>query len=369
MSKRLVIKLGTSVLTGGTNRLNRPAMVEIVRQCAQLRQAGYELVLCSSGAVAAGRERLNFPDLPATLTNKQLFAAVGQSRLMLTWERLFEIYGLHVGQILLTRADVEQRNRYLNARDTLHALLEYGIIPVINENDAVATEEIRVGDNDNLSAVTAVLAQADLLIMLTDQPGLFTADPRTDPNAELIKEVAHIDDELRQLAGASGTSLGTGGMVTKLQAAAVARRAGTEVVIAAGKEPNVLTRLVLEGEAIGTHFVAEQNPLESRKQWLLAGAKPSGKLIVDAGAVDALVNHGRSLLPAGILHVQGKFGRGDTLIINGQDGREIGRGLARYTSTDLRRLVGAQSSEIEERLGYTYGAAAVHRNDLVLTRP
>ncbi len=365
--KRIVIKLGTSVLTGGTKQLNRPAMLEIVRQCAELREAGHEIILCSSGAVAAGRERLNFPDLPPTLPSKQLFAAVGQSRLMLTWERLFEMYGLHVGQILLTRADLEFRNRYLNARDTLHALLEYGIIPIINENDAVATEEIRVGDNDNLSAVTAVLAQADLLIMLTDQPGLFTADPRTDPQAQLIREVDQIDDQLRQLAGASGTNLGTGGMITKLQAAAVARRSGTEVVIAAGKEPNVLTRLVLKGEAIGTHFTPEQNPLESRKQWLLAGAKPTGKLVVDQGAVSALVNHGRSLLPAGVLHVQGKFGRGDTLIINGQDGHEVARGLARYTSQDMRRLLGVQSAEIEERLGYTYGAAVVHRNDLVLT--
>ena len=368
VKRRLVIKLGTSVLTNGTPQLNRPSMLEIVRQCATLHQLGHDVILCSSGAVAAGRERLGHPALPPTLTSKQMLAAVGQSQLMFTWESLFAIYGIHVGQMLLTRADVEQRNRYLNARDTLHALLEHRIVPIINENDAIATDEIKVGDNDNLSALTAMLAGADVLVLLTDQAGLFTADPRINPSAQLIAEVTTIDDHVRQLAGGSGTNLGTGGMMTKLQAADIARRAGTEVIIAAGREPNVLLRLIVEREAVGTRFPAWHNPLEGRKQWILAGPKPAGKLMLDAGAVRALCEHGRSLLPAGITKVWGVFGRGDTLALLAPDGQEIGRGLTRYNSHDLQQIAGCQSDEIEGRLGYGYGSAVVHRNDLILMK-
>lgn len=366
MKQRLVIKLGTSVLTGGTQKLNRPAMLEIVRQCAALYEAGHELIICSSGAVAAGRERLGHPQLPPTITSKQMLAAVGQSQLMFTWESLFNIYGIHVGQILLTRADVEQRNRFLNARDTLHALLEQRIVPIINENDAIATEEIKVGDNDNLSALTATLAGADWLILLTDQAGLFTADPRTDPSAQLIRQVGVIDDDLRRLAGGSSTNLGTGGMMTKLQAADIARRAGATVIIAAGKEPNVLWRLVEEGEEIGTRFPALLNPLEGRKQWILAGPKPAGKLMLDEGAARALRHHGRSLLPAGIATVMGEFARGDTLVLLDPHGVEIGRGLTRYHAHELRRIAGCQSDAINGVLGYGYGPAVIHRNDLIL---
>jgi glutamate 5-kinase len=234
MYQRIVVKLGTSVLTGGTPHLDRAHMVELTRQCAQLCRQGHDLIICTSGAIAAGRERLDFPDLSPTVTTKQMLAAVGQSRLMFEWERFFDIYGVHVGQILLTRADVEDRRRFLNARDTIHSLLEQHIVPVVNENDAVATAEIKVGDNDNLSALVVLLAEADLLLLLTDQPGLFTADPRTDPAARLIPEVSNIDETLRRLAGQSVSGLGVGGMVTKLQAADVARRAGADVVIAAG---------------------------------------------------------------------------------------------------------------------------------------
>ena len=364
--KRIVVKLGTSVLTGGTNRLNRPAMIEIVRQCAELYQLGYEIVVCSSGAITAGRERLGFPDWPATVTSKQMFAAVGQSRLMLVWERLFEIYDIHVGQILLTRADIEFRTRYLNARDTLNGLIDSRIVPIINENDAIATEEIKVGDNDNLSAMAATLAGADLLVMLTDQPGLFTADPRHDPNAQLISEIDTIDDTVKQIAGGSGTAVGTGGMVTKLQAADIARRNGIDVVIASGKEPNILKRLILNGESIGTRFPALQHPLESRKQWILASAKPSGKIMIDAGAVKALRKNGRSLLPAGITAVWGQFNRGDTVLILAPNSKEIGRGLTRYSSDDLQQIAGCQSDEIGDKLGYAYGPVAIHRNDFIL---
>ncbi len=362
---RIVVKLGTSVLTGGTPHLNRPRIIDLVRQCAALHAQGCEVIVCTSGAIAAGRERLGFPSLPATITTKQMLAAVGQSRLMHTWERFFEIYGVPVGQVLLTREDVEDRPRFLNARDTLRTLLEHRIIPVINENDAVATAEIKVGDNDNLSALVAVLAEADALFLLTDQPGLFTADPRLNPEAELIAEVHTIDDALRQLAGGSGTSLGTGGMLTKLEAADTARRAGADVVIASGHLENVVTRLA-KGEALGTRFPALDTPLESRKRWLFAGPTPVGTLCVDAGATKALLKKGSSLLPSGITAIEGDFQRGDPVHIANEELTPIARGIVRYSAAELSRIRGCHSSAIADRLGYAYGPVAVHRNDLIL---
>ena len=340
-------------------------MVELVRQCAELYQKGHDIILCTSGAVAAGRAHLGFPKVPPTIVSKQLFAAVGQTRIMLMWEHFFDIYGIHVGQILLTRADVENRQRYLNARDTFSALLEHRVVPVVNENDAVATEEIKVGDNDNLSALVATLCGADLLLILTDQPGLFTADPRVDPAAQLIPEVHRIDEVLRAQAGGTSTGLGVGGMVTKLSAANVARHAGIDVVIAAGKEPNVILRAA-QGEAVGTRFVALESRPENRKRWILAGPKPVGLVMIDDGAVRALCERGRSLLPAGIVAVEGRFERGDTVTIVDQQRRELARGLSAYGSNDLRQIAGANSHEIHERLGYTYGEEAIHRNNLVI---
>jgi glutamate 5-kinase len=365
MYQRIVVKLGTSVLTGGTQQLDRPHMVDLARQCAALHRQGQDVIICTSGAIMAGRERLGFPTLPDTVTIKQMFAAVGQGRLMQEWGRFFEIYGLKVGQMLLTRADVEDRRRFLNARDMLQALLEQRIVPVVNENDAVATAEIKVGDNDNLSALVVLLAEADLLLLLTDQPGLYTADPRTNPDAQLIPEVKSIDDTLRKLAGTSVSGLGVGGMVTKLQAADVARRAGADVVIASGRAPNVITRVAVK-EAVGTRFPALETPLESRKRWIFAGPTPSGSLIVDAGAVRALVEHKRSLLPAGVTAVEGNFERGDTVSILQPDGRELGRGIVRYGSAEMGRIMGCHSDEIDGRLGYAYGPVAVHRNDMIL---
>lgn len=365
MYQRVVLKLGTSVLTGGTPNLDRAHMVELVRQCALLRSQGKEIIICSSGAIAVGRARLGFPELAPSLSNKQMLAAVGQSRLMQVWEELFDIYNLHVGQLLLTRSDVEHRRRFLNARDALNTLLEHGIIPVINENDAVSTEEIKVGDNDNLSALVALLAEADLLLLLTDQPGLFTADPRTNPDAELIPEVRTIDDTLRRLAGTSVSGLGVGGMATKLQAADVARRAGTDVIIGSGRAREVVLRAV-GGEPIGTHFPALENPLVNRKRWILAGPRAAGQIVIDAGAAQALLANGRSLLPAGITAVTGSFQRGDTVEIVDADGKLLARGITRYQSSDLALIRGCRSDDIEARLGYAYGPVAVHRNDLIL---
>lgn len=365
MYQRIVVKLGTSVLTGGTRNMDHPRMVELTRQCAELYHAGHDIVICTSGAQAAGRARLGFPDLPPTIANKQLFAAVGQSRLMFTWERFFEIYGIHVGQILITRADVENRQRFLNARDTFSALLEQRIVPIVNENDAVAPEEIKVGDNDNLSALVTTLVNADLLLLLTDQPGLYTADPRTNPDAQLIPEVRKIDETLRKLAGGSVSGLGTGGMYTKLQAVDTARRAGADVIITSGQAIDVILRAA-KGETLGTRFPAEGSRLDSRRQWIAAGPIPQGKIIIDDGAARAIRQKGKSLLPAGIRQVEGDFQRGDPIMILGLDGREVARGLSAYEHQAMRQIAGCKSREIVDRLGYTYGDVAVHRNDMIL---
>jgi len=363
--RRLVLKLGTSVLTAGSPQLNRPRMLDIVRQCAQLHAAGVEVVVVSSAAITAGRERLGGRPLPQAIPARQMLAAVGQSRLMAHYEQFFDIYGIVVGQVLLTRSDLDHRPRYLNARDTLQALLAAGITPIINENDAVSTDEIKLGDNDNLSALVANLVEADLLLLLTDQPGLFTADPRSDPNAQLIAEVEHIDDQVRALAGGSRSGLGTGGMSTKLAAADLARRGGAEVVIAAGSAPDVVLR-VAQGERVGTRFRPLANRLESRKRWLLGGPAPAGRILVDDGAAAALGSQGRSLLPVGIVGVEGQFQRGDTVRICNEEGREIARGLSRYGAASLDRIKGRRSEEIAAILGYENSPEVVHRDDLVV---
>ncbi|WP_237466451.1 glutamate 5-kinase [Vibrio stylophorae] len=364
-SQRVVVKFGSSVLTGGSLKLDRAHMLELVRQCVALKRQGHQVIVVTSAAIAAGREHLGYPELPKTVASKQMLAAVGQSRLIHVWEELFAIYGYHVGQMLLTRADLDDRGRYLNARDTLMTLLEHDIIPVINENDAVATTEIKVGDNDNLSAMVAILAHADKLILLTDQRGLFTADPRTNPNAELIREVHTIDETLRKLAGGSGTTLGTGGMATKLQAADIARRAGIEVTIAAGGQPQLIQDVV-NGDAEGTRFLAMTSPLESRKQWILAGPPASGDIVLDAGAVAAVTTKNSSLLPKGITAIRGDFRRGCLVRLCDAEGHVIGRGLCRYDAKEMALIMGQHSDRIGEILGYEYGHVAIHRDDLVL---
>ncbi|MDL2314234.1 glutamate 5-kinase [Desulfovibrio sp. OttesenSCG-928-C14] len=362
--KTLVVKLGTSVLTQETRCLNRAHILEIVRQCARARMDGHRIIIVTSGAIAAGREVLGHPVLPPALSSRQLLAAVGQSRLIQLWEQLFAIYELNVGQMLLTRADLEDRGRFLNARDMLTALLEHGIVPVINENDAVAVSEIRVGDNDNLSALVAVLAGADALLLLTDQEGLYTADPRTDPNALILPIVENIDDNIRQLAGGSVSGLGTGGMSTKIQAAELATRSGINVIIASGKKPEVINH-ILKGRAAGTLFKARAHPLESRKRWLF-GARPAGSVHIDAGAESALCKRGSSLLPKGITRVEGHFLRGEVVRILGPAGEDLARGVTRYNSEALERITGKHSEEILEILGYEYGPVVVHREDLVV---
>jgi glutamate 5-kinase len=363
---RIVVKLGTSTLTAGSDYLSHPRMVDLVRQMAHLHNQDYELILVTSGAIAVGRQRLDFPQLPKDIPAKQMLAAVGQPRLMALYEQLFGLYGVIVAQVMLTRTDLSLRTSYLNSRNTLVALLAKRLIPIVNENDTVATEEIRVGDNDNLSAMVATLIEADLLIMLTDQEGLFTADPRQNPDAMLISEIAEADipKEIWQAAGGAANSLGTGGMLTKLQAADLARRSGAEVVIAGGGDTDILLR-INSREAVGTHFQPVESALEGRKRYILAGAGAIGDIQVDIGAAKALQNGG-SLLPVGVLNVEGTFQRGDTIRVVEPSGREIARGLTNYASHDLLRICGQQSDLIEEILGFAYGEEVIHRNNMVL---
>jgi glutamate 5-kinase len=361
---RIVVKLGTGVLTGGGDRLSRPRMLELVKQVAQLHTAKHEMLLVSSGAIFAGRETMGPPPRRKDIPFKQTLASVGQVRLMGLYEQFFAHYDIHVAQALLTRADMVDRGRYLNARNTLLSLLNLRILPIINENDVVAIEEIKIGDNDNLSALVANLVDADWLIILTDQAGLFTADPRRDPNARLIPEVATIDEPVRHMAGGSGSSVGTGGMATKVEAAELATRSGTHVIIAAGTEPNILPRLVA-GEALGTRFPASVSHVESRKRWILA-EPAQGDIGVDTGAALALLEQGKSLLAVGITCVDGQFERGQTVRLLAPDGREIARGITNYNTSDLVAIQGRRSDEIPSVLGYQYGPTVVHRDDMVL---
>lgn len=362
--QRVVVKLGTSVLTAGTDQLNRPQILDLVRQMAALVAEGREVILVSSGAIMAGREVLGFPTLSKNIPFRQVLAAVGQVRLMHLYTQLFDLYDITVGQALLTRRDLAHRRHYLNARNTLMALLQQRVLPVVNENDTVAVEEIKIGDNDNLSALVANLVDADLLIMLTDTAGLFTADPRLKPDARLIPEVSVIDDTIRELASSTTTGRGIGGMITKIHAAELATRSGTEVVIAAGGVENVIPRLVA-GEPIGTRFAAIASRVESRKRWILA-EPPRGTVTVDGGAALALLKNGKSLLPVGVTAVEGRFERGETVRIVDPAGTEIGRGITNYGAGTLAGIRGLQSDQIEEVLGYDYGAVVIHRDDLVV---
>jgi glutamate 5-kinase len=340
-------------------------MVELIRQIALIRELGAEPILVTSGAVLAGWEQLGFPPRKRNLPEKQLFAAIGQSRLMHLYAQLADIYGLPVAQTLLTRDDLRDRRRYLNARNTLLSCLARGVLPIVNENDAVAVDEIKVGDNDTLSALVANLVEAELLLICTDRRGLFSADPRINPTAQLIAEVPHIDEAIWALAGDAGSHRGTGGMRTKIQAADLATRAGVDVVIAAGDAPNVIVHAA-RGLAIGTHLHARATRLEARKRWILAETVRASQVIVDEGAAQALLKQGRSLLPAGVLNISGAFDRGQTIRIFDQAGHELARGLTQYRAADLALIARQHSSQIEEILGYTYGPEVIHRDDMVM---
>lgn len=364
---RIVVKVGTSTLTAGGDKLDLARMVDLVRQISKLSSAGHQIVLVSSGGIAAGRETMDYPALAHFMPAKQMLAAVGQPRLMAIYTQLFSLYQQQIAQVLLTRDDLLDRRRYLNARNTLEALLAYGVIPIVNENDTIATEEIRFGDNDNLSALVANVLEADLLLLLTDQDGVFTADPRKDPNAVLIQQID--EDDIPELiftaARDSNSGLGTGGMISKLSAADLARRSGTAVIIANGAIDQVISR-VIAGEPLGTYFSPQGSHLESRKRFLLAGIKDtSGVVVIDDGAVKALRNGG-SLLPVGIVTTIGAFNRGQSVTITDQNQDPVGVGLTNYDLDDVNRISGKQSDEIVSILGYVYGSEVVHHNNLVL---
>ena len=364
--KNIVIKFGTSTLTQGTNHLSRPHMVELVRQVAHAHSLGCEIIMVSSGAIAAGRERLNFPELPKYVPSKQMLAAVGQTFLMDVYTQLFNIFGITVAQILLTRSDFIDRTRYLNARNTINALLSHNVIPIVNENDTVAVEEICFGDNDNLSAMVANLVESDLLVLLTDQKGLYTQDPSINPEAELMTQIdsRNIADELWVSAGSSKNGLGTGGMTTKLHSADLARRAGIPVIIACGKENDVITRIIC-GDKIGTFFTSVSSKLESRKRYLLLGIQSSNTIVVDEGAENAIKN-GSSLLPIGIKMIKGTFDRGEAVKIVSLNNQDIAIGHVNYSSPDLQNIYGHHSNDIETILGYTYGEEVIHHNNMVI---
>jgi glutamate 5-kinase len=365
---RIVAKFGTSLLTAGSNRLNMERMTDLVSQLAKLHNQGIEVVIVTSGAIAAGRERLGLTKKAKGVALKQVLASVGQGRLMNIYERLFEQHQITVGQALLTKSVLVDRAGYLNARNTLLSSLEMGVIPIINENDVVAVDEIRearFGDNDNLSAMVANLIDADLLFILTDIDGLYTADPNRDASAKLIPLVEKIDDKIESLVSGSMSGLGTGGMVTKIEAARLATASGVTVVIANGSEKDVLLRAA-HGETIGTRFLPVKTKLDSRERWLLSGLCTRGKLTVDDGAALALKKKNCSLLAAGITEVEGNFQRGDIVDICDLKGLKLGSGITNYTSAEVQAIKGAHSENINNLLGYDSGSEIVHRNNLVV---
>jgi len=364
-SQRIVIKIGSSLITAGGQGLDRAAISNWAEQMAQLQENGKELILVSSGAVAEGMSRLGWTKRPVAIHELQAAAAVGQMGLIQAYESQFQKHGIHTSQVLLTHEDLANRERYLNARSTLHTLLKLGTIPVVNENDTVANDEIRFGDNDTLSALVANLVEADCLIILTDQTGLFDSDPSTNPDAQLIQQCHVSDPQLDTWAGPSTGSLGLGGMVTKIQAARRAARSGTHTVIASGSEPNVLLRLA-NGENIGTLLDAEQSKQAARKQWLASRLRAAGTLIIDDGAEKVLTQSGASLLAVGVKGVQGQFVRGEMVSCKTQSGREIACGLVNYNSDETKKIIGKSSEEIKAALGYIDEPELIHRDNLVL---
>lgn len=362
-AKRLVIKVGSSLVTDEGRGLDRQAIARWAGQIAKLRERGQEVVLVSSGAIAEGMQRLGWAKRPSAVHELQAAAAVGQMGLVQVYESCFAQFGLHTAQILLTHEDLADRRRYLNARSTLRTLLDLQVIPIINENDTVVTEEIRLGDNDTLGALVTNLIEADVLVLLTDQEGLFTADPRKDPAARIIAYAKAGDESLEAMAGGAGSQYGKGGMLTKVLAAKRAARSGAGTVIASGREPEVLVRLAA-GEVIGTHLAAATPPLAARKQWLADHLQLAGHLTLDAGAVRALARDGKSLLAIGVIQCEGDFERGAVVGCCDESGREIARGLINYSAAETRRILRKSSSEIEAILGYVDEPELIHRDNL-----
>lgn len=364
-ARRIVVKVGSSLVTADGRGLDHAALARWAEQIATLAAQGKEVVLVSSGAIAEGIARLGWTKRPKAVNELQAAAAVGQMGLVQAYESVFRSHGLHAAQVLLTHEDLADRTRYLNARSTLRTLLELKVVPIINENDTVATDEIRLGDNDTLGALVTNLIEADCLIILTDQTGLYTADPRRDVTATLVSDAHAGDPELERMAGGAGSSVGTGGMLTKILAAKRAARSGAHTVICSGREDRVLLRLAA-GEAIGSQLVARQAPLAARRQWLADHLQLHGGVVLDDGAVRALREEGKSLLPVGVKSIVGEFERGEVVAVIDVSGREIARGLTNYSASEARRIAGKPSSAIESELGYIDEPELIHRDNLVL---
>jgi len=369
-AKCIVIKVGSSLVTNNGEGLDQTAIAAWAAQIAQLVKpkdglSARQVVLVSSGAVAEGMQRLGWKKRPTAVNELQAAAAVGQMGLVQMYESCFSQHVLHTAQVLLTHEDLADRKRYLNARSTLRTLLAMGVIPIINENDTVVTDEIRFGDNDTLGSLVANLIEADALVILTDQAGLYSADPRKNPDAEFVQHAVAGDDTLEQMAGGAGSSVGTGGMLTKILAAKRAARSGAHTIIASGREEAVLVRLA-KGEVIGTHLRSEQGKILAKKQWMADHLRVSGQLKLDAGAVKVLCNEGKSLLPVGVTAVEGHFERGDVVACIDEQGKEVARGLVNYSSSETSRILRKSSSEIETILGYMDEAELIHRDNLIL---
>ncbi|MGF7399495.1 glutamate 5-kinase [Thermoanaerobacterium thermosaccharolyticum] len=361
---KIVVKVGTSTLTYGNGQLNLEMMEKISRQISNLQNRGDKVILVTSGAIGAGMGKLNISKRPKTLPEKQSLAAIGQGLLIELYEKFFNEYGKTTAQLLLTKDDFSIRDRYLNISYTLSNLLKYNVVPIINENDTVTVDEIKIGDNDTLSALVASIIEADLLIILTDIDGLYDKDPR-EPDAKLIDVVEEFTDKLFEIAGGTGTNFGTGGMYTKIQAAKICYNSGVKMVIANGKLDNVLNRIA-NGEKIGTLFMPAQNPISNRKVWIAFNAHLAGKLVIDDGAKQAILNKGKSLLPSGIISTTGEYSVGDCVSIVDTDGREIARGLINYTSFEVNKIKGLKSTEIDKILGYKSYDEVIHRDNLVV---
>ncbi|HXS54179.1 MAG TPA: glutamate 5-kinase [Usitatibacter sp.] len=364
-SRRIVVKIGSSLLTNAGAGLDRSAIADWVRQVAMLRDRGIEVLVVSSGAIAEGMKRLQWSRRPGAVHELQAAAAVGQMGLVQMWESCFSEVGLHTAQVLLTHEDLGDRRRYLNARTTLKTLVALGAVPIINENDTVVVDEIRFGDNDTLGALVTNLIEADALVILTDQKGLYSADPRRDAAAKLVERAVAGDAALERMAGGAGSAIGKGGMITKVLAAKRAARSGAHTAIVWGREPDVLVRL-FAGEAVGSLLEAQTPPVAARKQWLADHLKPSGRITLDAGAVKALVRDGKSLLAIGATAVDGHFERGEVVSVAGPDGREIARGLVNYGSTETAKILRKPTAEIESVLGYLAEPELIHRDNLVV---
>jgi len=364
-ARRVVVKIGSSLLTNAGAGLDRTAIAGWVRQIAALRGRGVEVLVVSSGAIAEGMKRLAWKKRPHAVNELQAAAAVGQMGLVQMWESCFAETGLHTAQVLLTHEDLGDRRRYLNARTTLKTLVALGVVPVINENDTVVVDEIRFGDNDTLGALVTNLIEADAFVILTDQHGLYSADPRKVPDAKLIERANAGDASVEAMAGGAGSAIGRGGMLTKVLAAKRAARSGAHTAIAYGREPDVLSRL-FSGESVGTLLQAGTAPVAARKQWLADHLKPAGRIVLDAGAVKALVADGKSLLPIGATGVQGQFERGEVVSVLSQEGKEIARGLVNYGAAETARILRKSSAEIESVLGYVSEPELIHRDNLVV---